>query len=490
MPSLSYARQLLFARLAVAGLVGSLLACGGGGGDSAATAPALDPPPAAPQTPAMPPVAPPASTTPPAAPQEPATPPAAVAASVEVTLEVPASLAAAPFDVARKLTVPPGFGMRLWARIPGARFMALAPNGDILVSHPESGKVYLLRERAGDVPQSLEFASGLQKPHDMVFHTIGSTTYLYIAESQQVTRSEYRNGDTQTRTREVVVADLPDASNTELQGSYSHELKNIALSPDNHLYVSIASSCNACVEDTESDPLRGAIYEYAADGSNPRLYAQGLRNAEGLDFIPGTSVLWVAVNNRDEIPYPFDSDFDGDGVSDLGKVMPGFVDDNPPEPFTLVRDGGNYGWPFCNSLVNATMSDLELVNDFNLNPDGTSFDCTTGDRASKGLRAHSAPLGLSFLHDSAVTESYRNGAAIALHGCWNCTSLRAGYKVVYFPFDTAGNAGNEIDLISGFVTDPDARTVWGRPVDVIADTKGNLLVSDDYAGAIYQLYPK
>ena len=112
------------------------------------------------------------------------------------------------------------------------------------------------------------------------------------------------------------------------------------------------------------------------------------------------------------------------------------------------------------------------------------------DRASKGIRAHSAPLGMSFLHGSTVPPAYRSGAVIALHGCWNCTSLRAGYKVVYFPFDAQGNAGAEIDLVTGFVTDPDARALWGRPVDVIPDAKGNLLISDDYAGAIYQLYPR
>ncbi len=408
---------------------------------------------------------------------------------MQVVLQVPAALATAPFDVERRLNVPPGFGIRLWARLAGARFMALAPNGDLLVSHPGEGKIFLLRERTNDVPQVLEFVAGLQKPHDMVFHTIGATTYLYIAESNKVTRSVYESGDSERRAREIVVDNLPDASNTELQGSYFHELKNIAISPDSKLYVSIASSCNVCLEDTQSDPLRGAIYEYNADGSGRRLYARGLRNAEGLDFIPGTKLLWVAVNNRDEIPYPFNNDFDGDTVSDQGKILPAFVDENPPEPFTLVRDGGDYGWPFCNSLPNATMSNLELAPDFDLNGDSSQRNCATVDRASKGIRAHSAPLGFSFLQDSAMPAAYRNGAAIALHGCWNCTSLRAGYKVVYFPFDAAGNAGAEIDLVSGFVTDPDARTVWGRPVDVIADAKGGLLISDDFAGAIYQLYP-
>ena len=410
-------------------------------------------------------------------------------ASVRKTLEIPEPLAEGPFETDKSLNVPPGFGIRLWARVENARFMALAPNGDVLVSVPSSGQVLLLRERANDLPQRFEFASGLQAPHDMVFHQIDGVTYLYIAESNRITRSVYTTGATRTAEREVVVADLPDASTPELRGAYNHQLKNIALSPDHKLYVSIASTCNACPEDVTSDPVRGAIHEYNADGTNRRLFARGVRNAEGLDFLPGTNQLWAALIGRDEIPYPFDDDYDGDGQSDYGRIMQRFVDDNPPELFTRIRDGGHYGWPYCNPVPNADMTNPALVRDYSLNLDGAKLDCSSVDRAAKGMRAHATPLGLSFLHNSNVPAAYRSGAVVALHGCWNCSSLRAGFKVIYFPFDEAGNPGAEIDLISGFVTDPDARAVWGRPVDAIADAKGNLLVSDDHAGAIYQLYP-
>jgi glucose/arabinose dehydrogenase len=404
-------------------------------------------------------------------------------------LEVPAALADPPFDNDRNLVVPPGFGIRLWSRVEGARFMAPAPNGDILVSVPGEGKIVLLRDRPNDVPQVFDYVTGLRNPHDMVFHRIGEITYLYVAESNRISRSVYRPDETGRNTTEVVVDNLPDNSTPELQGNYGHQLKNIALSPDNKLYVSVASTCNVCAADTTSDPVRGAIYQYNADGTNRRLFASGLRNAEGLDFIPGTAILWVAVNNRDEIQVPIDIDVDGDQVSDLGKIVPSFVDQNPPELFTSVRDGGNYGWPFCNSLPNPTMSLLDLLPDFDLNRNNSVFNCALADRSAKGIRAHSAPLGFSFLHASALPVAYRKGAAVAQHGCWNCTRLDAGYKVSYFPFDDFGNAGAELDLVSGFVTDPDERDVWGRPVDVIPDARGNLLVSDDLAGAIYLLYP-
>lgn len=367
--------------------------------------------------------------------------------------------------------------------------MALAPNGDILVSNPGEGSITLLRPNGSGVPERFSFAGGLFMPHDMVFHQIGASTYLYIAESNRVTRSLYRAGDTELGETEIVVDNLPDESNTELQGAYAHRLKNIAISADNKLYISTASSCNACDEDAESDPLRGAIYQYNADGSQGRLFARGLRNAEGLDFIPGTNALWTTVANRDQMRYPFDNDITGDGVSDYGALLQSFVDEHPPELFTRVREGAHYGWPYCNAMPNSAMSNLETVRDYELNPNGEKLDCASVERPSKGIRAHSTALGMSFLHDSAVPAAYRNGAVVALRGCWNCSRLNSGFKVIYFPFDSAGNAGAEIDLVSGFVTDAQARTFWGRPVDAIADAQGNILISDDFSGTIYQLYP-
>jgi glucose/arabinose dehydrogenase len=448
------------ALLVVAGTVLVLQACGGGGGGGGSSAS---------------PAAAPTLTT-------------AAAASVTRNIEVPAAFSYAPFDSAKSLVVPPGFGIRVWARVNKARFMALAPNGDVLVSVPDEGKVVLLRERANDVPQAFDFVTGLNMPHDMVFQVIGGVTYLYLSESNRVTRSIYTAGDTRSAARETVVADLPDASTPELGGIYGHTLKNIALGPDGKLYVSIGSSCNACGGDTQSNPVRAAIYQYNADGTAGRLFARGVRNAEGLDFLPGTTTLWMTVNERDEIAYPLHGDFDGDGTDDFGKVLPAYVDNNPPDSFTPVRDGGNYGWPYCNPVPNASMSNLDLARDVEFNSDGTQLDCATADKRAKGIAAHSAPLGFSFLQDSNFAAAYRNGAVAALHGCWNCTTLKAGYKVIYVPFDGVGNAGAEVDLVTGFVTDPVARSVWGRPVDVIANAKGNLLISDDNAGAIYQMY--
>ncbi len=392
------------------------------------------------------------------------------------TLEVPATMTAAPFDKARSLMIPKTMKISVLARVDKARFMARTPDGQLLVSQPVNGKIIMVKNGA-----VLEFATGLRRGHDMVFREIGGQMWLYVAETHQIVRFKYANGEEKVNTasREIVVANLPDSSTPELQGSYGHELKNIAIDGNNKLYVSIASTCNVCKSDTESDPKRAAIYVYDADGKNPRLFAQGLRNAEGLDFVPGTNNLWVVVNNRDNAPYPHQKDFDGDGTNDYGKVMQSFVDNYPPEPFTAVRDGGNYGWPFCNSNPSSGINNMPFDNDMDMNRDGTAADCSKMDRVSKGIQAHSAPLGVSFVKNSSL-----DGAVSGLHGSWN-RAVKTGYKVIYFPWQN-GQPGEQIDLVSGFLEGG----VWGRPVDVISDGAEGLFISDDYANAVYHLEPK
>ena len=397
-----------------------------------------------------------------------------------VKVNVAEAMRFAPFDSDRMLLVPKGYQITVLARIPKARFMALAPNGDILVSQPAYGNVKLIRGSSVS-----NFVTGLNQPHDIVFHKIGSSMFVYIAQTNQVTRYPYTDGDSSGKNPEVVVKNLPDASLPELGGKYGHALKNIAIDSKNRLYVSIGSSCNVCLNDTSANPVRGSIYIYDSDGANGKLFAKGIRNAEGLDFVPGTNELWVVINNRDNAPYPYQKDFDGDGSSDYGKVMQSFVDNYPPEPFTKVIDGGDYGWPFCNSNSENGVDNMPFDRDMDMNKDGQNRDCSKINRVSKGIQAHTAPLGLSFLIDSSFPLPYRDGVVSALHGSWN-RAKKTGYKVIFFPWKD-GKPGAEQDLVTGFL---EGERPWGRPVDTVPDNKGGLLISDDFSGTIYRLSKK
>jgi glucose/arabinose dehydrogenase len=390
-------------------------------------------------------------------------------------------MTASPFNTARYLSIPADFEISVYTRINTARFMAITPDGNLLVSVPGEGKVKLVKSVTSGDPVVSDFVSGLNQPHDMVFHVINDTTYLYISEQNQINRYVYHTGDATGKNRKVIIFNLPDASLPELKGAYAHALKNIALDPNHHLYVSIASSCNACVEDTKSDPVRGAVYIYNADGTNGRLFARGIRNAEGLAFLPGTNTLWAVVNNRDNMVYPYN-----DNTGNYGKTITSFVDNNPPDEFIRVGDGNDFGWPFCNPDPRQGLDNMPFIQDYDLNKDGSVSDCSKMTRVQKGIQAHSAALGLLFLQNTAFPSQYRKAALVGLHGSWN-RAVKTGYKVVYFPWDTTSQAPlTQIDLVRGFLNS-DSSQVFGRPVDIAVSPQGDLFISDDYSGTIYKL---
>lgn len=363
-----------------------------------------------------------------------------------------------------------------------------------MVSQPDYGKISLIRPNGSGEPLVSDFVTGLRRPHDIVFHTIGSTTYVYISETHQINRFIYNYADTTPHNRELIVTNLPDGEiNGELRGAHNHALKNIAIDSKHNLYVSNASATNASVSDTVANPQRGAIYVYDAgatnvDANRGRLFARGLRNAEGLALLPNTDDLWVVVNNRDNVPYPHHGDFDGDGSDDYGKILPAYVDNHPPEAFTRVRDGGNYGWPFANPRPDSPsgLSNMPFDPDYTNNPNWSVYPESAFDRITKGIQAHSAPLGLSFLQNTNFPAAYRTGAVVGYHGSWNRTG-RTGYKVTYFPWNASSNTpGDEVDFVTGWVNE-ETQDVWGRPVDAIADPQGNLFISDDEGGTVYKL---
>jgi glucose/arabinose dehydrogenase len=404
-------------------------------------------------------------------------------ALVPVKVKVEDSDRTPPFNRERLLEVPEGAEISVLARVRKARFLAVSPSGDILVSQPTSGRILIIRRSGSSVEKPHELIAGLRLPQGLLFHRIGHTLYLYVSQSNRISRFTY--SDDSLGQAEVVVPDLPDSSSPNLGGAYGHELKNIAIGPDQKLYVDIASSTNADPSDTRSDPIRCAIYRYDLDGRNRKLIATGIRNAEGLRFLPGTNELWAVVNERDDIRYPFQNGWDGHRTNDYGRVMQSYVDNHPPDEFIRVREGANYGWPFANPNPDKGMDQMPFDPDYDTNRSWSRFPESTFTRIDKGIPAHSAPLGFSFLQGTKVPAPYRNGAVVALHGSWN-RSRKTGYKIIFFPWLSNGQPGAQADLVRGWLNDETQR-VWGRPVDIIPDLEGNLLISDDESGTIYKL---
>jgi glucose/arabinose dehydrogenase len=368
-----------------------------------------------------------------------------------------------------QLTVPAGFHVTLFAdNLQFARFMALAPNGDVFLGEPvrTAGKITILRDADGDgVAEWREtFATGLNRPFGLAFWN----SYLYVGNNDSVVRFAYASGQTKAQGEPERIAELPpsDAAldqdtatrlNIPLNQTrgYNHWTRNVIFNPDGtKLYVSVGSATNATPEDPSGGVSRAAIHEYNPDGSGHREYAGGLRNPVGLAFFPGTNTLWTAVNERDH----------------LG-------DDLVPDFITSVRAGGFYGWPY--SYIGMHVDPTVTTPRPDLVAKAIAPDVL--------LPSHAAALGLLFYTGSQFPTEYRNSAFVALHGSINRSKL-SGYSVVRVPFRNGAPSGPPQDFLTGFIArDDDEKQAWGRPVGLLQLPDGSLLVSDDGGNRIWRI---
>ena len=400
---------------------------------------------------------------------------------VGTQIQAPAGLAAAPFDQPRTLQIPAGWSMSLWARVPGARLAAWAPDGKLLVSRPGSGDVIALAPRNGDSPAQTTVVSGLDQPHGLAF----SSNTLYVAETDELVAYTYSGGAVSDR--RIVAGDLPNPGS--VGGSYAHPLKSVVVGPDGALYVSVGSTGNVAPDDLTASPERAVILRIPPGGGTPAVFASGVRNGTGLAVAPDGSV-WTAVNNRDNVAYPYHRDDDNAGGDSYGNVLQKYVNNHPFEPVAKLTPGRNLGWPFCNPDPDVRAGDPDtplvydnrpFVRDAQTNADGSKLDCSKLAPIEQGLPAHSAPLGFSF----ATLPGFGRGALIASHGSWNRQPPQAP-EVSFFPW-TNGGLGNRTVLISGFQESDGSR--WGRPVMAVQGPDGAIYVTDDGAGAVYRLVP-
>jgi len=340
--------------------------------------------------------------------------------------------------VRERIRAADGRSVSVWAVIPKARWLHRTEPGDLLVSVPAEGRIVLAaRDADGDGAADgvRTVIDGLNRPHGLALHD----GWLYVGETDAVGRVRFdvTTGLVSGRFERVV---------TGLPGGGNHWTRTVRFGPEGWLYVSIGSSCNVCEEE---DPRRAAMLRFRPDGSGGETYASGLRNAVGFDWRPGTGELYATDNGRDL----------------LG-------DDFPPCELNRLVRGGFYGWPYAHG---ARVPDPDLGA-------GHDAEISTSIPPAHGFRAHTAPLGITFLRHQPEGSAWRGAALVALHGSWNRTR-KDGYAVVSLHWRPDGTI-EEREFLTGFLT---GEQVIGRPVDVEEAPDGAFYVSDDYAGAVYRV---
>ena len=353
------------------------------------------------------------------------------------------------------------------------RWLYVLPNGDVLVAEtnapakPEDGKgirgwvMGKVMDRAGAaVPSANRITLLRDSNHDGVAETrssfienlnspFGMTLVgndLYVADTDRLLRFNYVEGQTSITTKPMKVIDLPG-------GTLNHHwTKNVIASQDgSKLYVTVGSNSNVGENGLEQEQGRAAIWEVDRATGNQRIFASGLRNPNGMAWEPNSGKLWTAVNERDEIG------------SDL-----------VPDYITSVKDGGFYGWPFSyyGQHVDVRVSPQD--------PDQVA-KAIAPDYA---VGPHTASLGLAFAEGSTLPAPFTEGAFIGQHGSWN-RKPHSGYKVIFVPFSAGKPSGQPLDVLSGFLNQDEE--AMGRPVGVVIDRQGNLLVADDVGNKVWRV---
>jgi glucose/arabinose dehydrogenase len=352
------------------------------------------------------------------------------------------------------------------------RWLYVLPNGDVLVAEsnapardagggglrervarwfmaragagtPSPDRITLLRDADGDgvAEQRHLFADNLTSPFGMAL--VGER--LYIANADALVVAPYATGQTRLTARPEKVADLPAGRN-------HHWTKSLVASPDGtRLYVGVGSNSNIAEFGLEAEVNRAAILEIDPATGAVRVYASGLRNPVGLDWNPVTGELWTAVNERDE----------------LGN-------DLPPDYMTSVRRGDFFGWPW--SYWGRTV-------DTRVQPQNPAAVARARTPAY-ALGAHTASLGLAFARGARLGPDLADGVFIGQHGSWN-RHPPSGYKVIFVPFADGRPAGPPRDVLTGFLG-PEGEA-HGRPVGVVVDPRGGLLVADDVGDAVWRV---
>jgi glucose/arabinose dehydrogenase len=353
------------------------------------------------------------------------------------------------------------------------RWLYVLPNGDVLVAEtnappkpddskgvrgwvmkkvmgkagagvPSPNRITLLRDADHDgvAETRTVFLQNLNSPFGMTL--VGND--LYVADTDRLLRFNYEPGATEIKTQPIKVTDLPG-------GTLNHHwTKNVIASKDgSKLYVTVGSNSNVGENGLDKEEGRAAIWEVDRATGNHRIFASGIRNPNGLAWEPTSGALWTAVNERDEIG------------SDL-----------VPDYITSVKDGAFYGWPFSyygqHVDVRVNPQNLDLV-----------AKAIAPDYA---IGPHTASLGLTFAEGNSLPAQFKEGAFIGQHGSWN-RKPHSGYKVIFVPFAAGKPSGQPVDVLSGFL-DKDENAL-GRPVGVVIDQQGDLLVADDVGNKVWRV---
>jgi glucose/arabinose dehydrogenase len=357
----------------------------------------------------------------------------------------------------KQIKLPPGFKIELYAIVPDARHMAVAPSTNMLFVGTRKSTVWAVTDRnnSGAATEVKAFAPSLnfKVPNGVCWTKDG---FLLVIEHNRILNfpaAEFFYEGPDVAVIEVVPQGQLIPPEEE---SFNHGARVCRIGKDGMLYVALGQPFNVPPRD-KLDLYRkwgigGIIRLNAFDGSKREVYATGIRNSVGIEFNPKDNTLWFTDNQTD-----------------------GMGDNIPAGELNRATAAGQFfGYPYICGTTRIT----ENGYDKDPLPAGTIAPQVLMD-------AHAADLGLVFYTGSKFPAKYRGGVFSAQHGSWNRTEP-IGARIMFTSLKSDGTADKTEVFAEGWL-DPATKRYRGRPVDVANLPDGSILVSDDFAGALYKI---
>ena len=359
-------------------------------------------------------------------------------------------------DNLKRIKMPPGFRIDLYAVVPDARHMAVAPNTNMLFVGTRKTTVWAVTNRnGGDMATEVKsFAPSLKfsNPNGVCWTKDG---FLIVAEHNRVLNFPgaeffYEGPDVAV----ITVVDQGKLIPPE-EESFNHGARTCRVGPDGLLYLTLGPPHNVQPRDKlkiyTDLGIGGIVRLNAFDGSKREVFATGVRNSVGQDFNPKDGSLWFTDNQTD-----------------------GMGDDIPAgELNRATRKGQFFGYPWKQGKTRIT--------EHGYDKDPLPANITDPQVYTE---AHAADLGMTFYTGKAFPAKYQGGIFSAQHGSWNRTKP-IGARVMFTSLKADGTADKTEVFAEGWLDD--TGIYRGRPVDVAVMKDGSLLVSDDFAGALYRI---
>src|SRR6266850_6360540 len=225
--------------------------------------------------------------------------------------------------------LPPGFKIALYAVVPDARHMAVAPSTNMLFVGTRKTSVWAVTDRNSDgvADEVKSFAPSLKfsVPNGVCWTKDG---FLIVAEHNRVLNFPaaeffYEGPDV------AVIEVVPQGKLIPVdEESYNHGARVCRVGKDGMLYIALGQPHNVPPRDKlalyNQVGIGGIVRMNAFDGSKREVYARGIRNSVGMDFNPKDGTLWFTDNQTD-----------------------GMGDDTPPGELNRITAAGqNFGYPW------------------------------------------------------------------------------------------------------------------------------------------------